>query len=49
MRRTLEALLAAAIVAVEAAKRYVEGALRNAEPIGHGHGPMNHLWSLRRG
>jgi hydroxymethylpyrimidine/phosphomethylpyrimidine kinase len=37
------------IVAVEAAKRYVEGALRNAEPIGHGHGPMNHLWSLRRG
>lgn len=36
-------------VAAEAAKRYLEGALRTAIPIGHGHGhgPMNHLWLLR--
>jgi hydroxymethylpyrimidine/phosphomethylpyrimidine kinase len=39
----------APVVAVAAAKRYLEGALRKAEPIGHGHGPMNHLWNLRRG
>jgi len=29
------------------AKRYVTQALRTATPIGHGHGPMNHLWPLR--
>jgi hydroxymethylpyrimidine/phosphomethylpyrimidine kinase len=32
--------------AAEAAKRYVVGALRTAERIGAGHGPMNHLWPL---
>jgi hydroxymethylpyrimidine/phosphomethylpyrimidine kinase len=35
-------------LAAEAAKRYLEGALHAAVPIGHGHGPMNHLWPLRR-
>jgi hydroxymethylpyrimidine/phosphomethylpyrimidine kinase len=34
-------------MAAETAKRYLEGALRTAVPIGHGHGPMNHLWPLR--
>ena len=33
--------------AAEAAKRYLEGALRTAVPIGQGHGPMHHLWPLR--
>lgn len=28
------------------AKRYVAGALRHSKPIGHGAGPMNHLWPL---
>jgi hydroxymethylpyrimidine/phosphomethylpyrimidine kinase len=27
------------------AKEYLTGALRNAQPIGHGHGPVNHFWS----
>ena len=31
--------------AVEAAKRYVAGALRSAYPIGHGKGPPNHFWN----
>ncbi|HET9086516.1 MAG TPA: bifunctional hydroxymethylpyrimidine kinase/phosphomethylpyrimidine kinase [Acidobacteriaceae bacterium] len=31
--------------AVEAAKRYVEGALRYASPVGQGKGPLNHFWS----
>jgi hydroxymethylpyrimidine/phosphomethylpyrimidine kinase len=29
------------------AKNYVAGALRSAVPIGHGRGPMNHLWPIR--
>jgi hydroxymethylpyrimidine/phosphomethylpyrimidine kinase len=33
--------------AARGAKRYVTQALRTATPIGHGHGPMNHLWPLR--
>ena len=33
--------------AAKAAKSYVAGALRQATPIGHGNGPMNHLWPLR--
>ncbi len=33
--------------AAAAAKRYVAEALRSAVPIGHGRGPMNHLWPLR--
>jgi hydroxymethylpyrimidine/phosphomethylpyrimidine kinase len=32
--------------AAEAAKQYVFEALRSAEPIGHGRGPLNHLWPL---
>lgn len=35
------------LAAAEAAKRYVEGALRSAVPLGHGRGPMHHLWPLR--
>ena len=31
--------------AVMRAKRYVEGAIRHAEPLGRGHGPVNHFWS----
>jgi hydroxymethylpyrimidine/phosphomethylpyrimidine kinase len=33
--------------ASDAAKRYVTEALRSATPIGHGHGPLNHLWPLK--
>ena len=33
--------------AAVAAKRYVAEAMRRAEPIGHGFGPMNHLWPLQ--
>jgi hydroxymethylpyrimidine/phosphomethylpyrimidine kinase len=29
-----------------AAKQYVAEAIRSATPIGHGHGPLNHLWPL---
>lgn len=36
------------LAAVQAAKLYVTEALRTAPAIGHGHGPMNHLWPLRR-
>jgi hydroxymethylpyrimidine/phosphomethylpyrimidine kinase len=31
--------------AVQHAKDYLTEALRRAEPIGHGHGPVNHLWN----
>jgi len=31
--------------AVAEAKRYVEGAIRHAEPFGHGFGPVNHFWN----
>jgi hydroxymethylpyrimidine/phosphomethylpyrimidine kinase len=37
----------APLAAAEAAKRYVEGALRSAVPLGQGRGPMHHLWPLR--
>jgi hydroxymethylpyrimidine/phosphomethylpyrimidine kinase len=30
--------------AVRHAKEYLTEALRRAEPIGHGHGPVNHFW-----
>jgi hydroxymethylpyrimidine/phosphomethylpyrimidine kinase len=30
--------------AVQHAKEYLTEALRRAEPIGHGHGPVNHFW-----
>lgn len=35
--------------AIDAAKRYLTGALRAARPVGGGHGPVDHLWALRRG
>jgi hydroxymethylpyrimidine/phosphomethylpyrimidine kinase len=31
--------------AVAGAKRYVEGAIRHAEPLGDGYGPVNHFWN----
>ncbi|HWE62534.1 MAG TPA: bifunctional hydroxymethylpyrimidine kinase/phosphomethylpyrimidine kinase [Chloroflexota bacterium] len=34
--------------AVAGAKAYVGEALRRAQPIGHGHGPLHHLWMLSR-
>lgn len=33
--------------AATAAKLYVAEAIRRATPIGHGRGPLNHLWPLR--
>jgi hydroxymethylpyrimidine/phosphomethylpyrimidine kinase len=36
-----------AIAASVAAKSYVAEAIRRATPLGHGHGPINHLWPLR--
>jgi hydroxymethylpyrimidine/phosphomethylpyrimidine kinase len=35
------------IDACRAAKVYLTGALQNAEPMGHGHGPVNHFWKIR--
>lgn len=29
------------------AKDYLTGALKHAEPLGHGHGPVNHFWLIR--
>jgi hydroxymethylpyrimidine/phosphomethylpyrimidine kinase len=34
--------------ALDAAKTYLNGALKHAEPVGAGHGPINHLWRLHR-
>lgn len=34
-------------LACESAKKYLTGALQNAEPVGHGHGPVNHFWDIR--
>lgn len=34
--------------AVQHAKDYLTEALRRADPIGHGHGPVDHFWQLRR-
>lgn len=36
-----------AFEAASAAKRYVTEAIRQAEPLGFGNGPLNHLWPLR--
>jgi hydroxymethylpyrimidine/phosphomethylpyrimidine kinase len=36
-----------ALSASIAAKNYVAEAIRSATPLGHGHGPINHLWLLR--
>lgn len=35
------------VEAARKAKEFVAQAMRRAEPIGHGHGPMSHLWTLR--
>ena len=32
------------VTAVEAAKAYVAGAIRNAPKLGRGHGPLHHFW-----
>lgn len=32
--------------ALREARRYLEGALRHAPDVGHGHGPLNHMWRL---
>lgn len=37
-----------ALEAARNAKFYVAEAMRRATPIGHGRGPMNHLWPLRQ-
>jgi len=34
--------------AVQHAKDYLTQALLHAEPIGHGHGPVDHFWAARR-
>lgn len=34
--------------AARLAKEYVAEAIRSAAPIGHGNGPLNHLWPLRK-
>jgi hydroxymethylpyrimidine/phosphomethylpyrimidine kinase len=33
--------------AIGRARTYVEGAIRNAPGIGHGHGPLGHFWRMR--
>ena len=38
-----------AVEAAAAAKRYVSGAMRSAVPLGKGHGPVRHLWTLLKG
>jgi len=34
--------------AVGHAKEYLTEALRRAAPIGHGHGPVEHFWNVRK-
>ena len=36
-----------ALEAARAAKAFLQGALEHAEPLGAGHGPVNHLWRQR--
>jgi hydroxymethylpyrimidine/phosphomethylpyrimidine kinase len=36
----------AARTAIERARDYLDGAIRNAPAIGQGHGPLNHFWRL---
>jgi hydroxymethylpyrimidine/phosphomethylpyrimidine kinase len=38
----------APLEAATEAKKYVTGALRNAEKIGSGRGPINHLWKIHK-
>ena len=35
--------------AVREARVYLQGAIEHAEPLGSGHGPVNHLWRLSNG
>jgi hydroxymethylpyrimidine/phosphomethylpyrimidine kinase len=35
--------------ALREARRYLDGAIRNAPDIGHGQGPLNHMWLLTPG
>jgi len=35
--------------AVAQAREYLQAALENAYPIGHGHGPVNHFWKWHGG
>ena len=35
--------------AVREARAYLQGAIEHAEPLGGGHGPVNHLWRLSNG
>ena len=35
--------------AARAAKAFLHGAIEHAEPLGAGHGPVNHLWRYRDG
>ena len=30
--------------AIEHARDYLDGAIRHAPGLGHGHGPLNHFW-----
>jgi len=39
----------APLEAVREARTYVQGAIEHAEPLGGGHGPVNHLWRLSNG
>ena len=50
---TFAAAIAAALAlgqpiehAVRGARTYVEGAIREAPQLGHGHGPLNHFWRV---
>jgi hydroxymethylpyrimidine/phosphomethylpyrimidine kinase len=36
-----------ALAAATGAKHYVAEAIQRAVPLGHGHGPLNHLWPLQ--
>lgn len=36
------------IDAVDSAERYIEEAIKHAEPLGKGHGPVNHFWNLKK-
>jgi hydroxymethylpyrimidine/phosphomethylpyrimidine kinase len=36
------------VEAVEKAKHYVEGAIKHAQTLGHGQGPINHFWRNER-
>jgi len=34
--------------AVSRAKSFVQGAIENSLELGRGHGPLNHMWSIKR-